>query len=88
MGYFSASSETATPDFVPLFRSKTQATSQSSMKPSIMKSNIETMILKQILEQILDWNPTKHDRHFVKHVTNMHSTSHNNISEHRGLILI
>ena len=42
----------------------------------------------QILEKILDMTPTSHDRHFIKHVTNMYSTGHNKIYEHSGLILI
>ena len=53
-----------------------------------MKSNIETMIQRKILEQILGYTPTIHDRRFVKHVTNKHSTGLNNRSEHRGIILI
>jgi len=46
------------------------------------------MIQFQILEQELDSTPTIHDRNFVKHVTNIHSTVLNNIYEHMGLILI
>ena len=49
---------------------------------------IEYMFLIKKIDQGIKWNPTSHDRHFVKYVTNMQSTSHNNISEHRGLILI
>jgi len=47
-----------------------------------------TMMHLQKQGQGLDWTPTSHDRHFVKHVTNMKSIGLNNRSEHRGLILI
>ena len=58
------------------------------MKLLEMKSNIETMIKMKILERILDWTLTSHDNNFIKHLANMQSIGHNNISEYRGLILI
>ena len=58
------------------------------MKFLEMKNNIAIMIQMKILEQGLDCNPTSHEKGFVKHITNMHSTGLNNRSEHRGITLI
>ena len=41
------------------------------MTPSKQKDNSGMMIQTQLLEQGLDWTPTNHDRHFVKHIKNM-----------------
>ena len=46
------------------------------------------MMPMKILKQELDWTPTSDDMNFIKHVTNIHSTGHNNRSKHRVLILI
>jgi len=75
-------------DFCHLFRARTQATSQNSMKLPEMKTNIEKMIHIKILEQGLQWTPTIHDRHLIKHATNMHSIGLNNKPKHRGIKLI
>jgi len=41
------------------------------MIPSKKKENKVMMIKIELLEQGLDWTPTKHDRNFGKHITNM-----------------
>jgi len=71
-----------------VFIAKTQATTKNFLKLSRMINEIETKALTQTIEKILDLTPTIHDSHFVKHVTNMQTTSHNNRSECRGIILI
>lgn len=53
-----------------------------------MKRKIETMMPMQIVEQRFHWTPTSCDKNFTKRVTNIHSTSHNKIYEHSGLIPI
>jgi len=63
-------------------------TTTHSMKLTEMKNDIEIMIQMEVLEQGLDLTPTSHDRHFVKHVTNMNPIGLNNIFEHSGLKLI
>lgn len=42
----------------------------------------------QTLVQGLGLPPTSHDKHFIKHITHMKSTSHNNRYDHRNNILI
>ena len=41
------------------------------MKFLEMINNIETRLLIQTLLQVLDINPTIHDKHFVKQISNM-----------------
>ena len=88
MGSFSSLFEPMTLDSVPLFRAKTQATAQNFMKLVGKIINNEIRLLMQTFDKGLVLTSTSHDRHFIKHIINMKSTSHNNRSKHMDLILI
>lgn len=75
-------------DLCQFFRPIAQVTTKNSMTPSRMKFQIKTKIHLQKHHEGLDWTSTSHDRHFVKHITNMKSIGLNNRTEHRDIILI